>query len=105
MKPAGAEDLSGSMTTALDQPSKKMDQKREMYSTEQVRMGMVRAFKLCGERKRQSQSNTLIIGTWMAILPRTGWMEMKSELAEPFSGLSFSEVYVVSDEDKFCWQL
>lgn len=84
---------------------KKMEQKREMYSTEQVRMAMVRAFRLCAEKKRQNQSDTLIISTSMAILPRSRWMEMQSELAKPFSGLSFSEVYVVSDEDKFCWQL
>lgn len=84
---------------------KKMAQEREMYSTGQVRTAMVGAFRLCADNKRQSQSNTLIISASMAILPRSRWMEMQSELAEPFSRLSFSEVYVVSDEDKFCWQL
>ena len=84
---------------------KQMGQEREMYSTEQARTTLIHAFRLCAEKKRDSQSNTLVIGAPLNVIPLSRWMELQPELAEPFRGLRFCEVYVVSDDDEFCWQL
>ena len=83
----------------------KMARDREMYSTEASQESLLRGFSLCAEKKRQSASDTLIIGAATHMLSLARWREMQTALAKLFAKEAFSEVYVASDDDKFCWQL
>jgi hypothetical protein len=82
-----------------------MGREREMYSTARAQQVMLRAFSLCAEKKRRSTSDTLIIGASTQMLPRSRWQETQPALADLFAENTFSEVYVASDDDEFCWQL